>query len=91
VNSSQPSDADRWLDKGDYIRLKDVTVSYQFPESVASSLRFNSLQAHLNVTNAFTWVAGKDLHFDPEQIVSGVYNTGTPNSRTLSLGFTVGF
>jgi hypothetical protein len=41
--------------------------------------------------NGFTWVADEHLHFDPEQIVSGVYNTGTPNSRTLSLGFTVGF
>ncbi|HKJ00864.1 MAG TPA: hypothetical protein VJ997_00375, partial [Longimicrobiales bacterium] len=91
VNSSQPSDADRWLDKGDYIRLKDVSISYQFPATWANRLRFNSLQAHVNVTNAFTWVADENLHFDPEQIVSGVYNTGTPNSKTLSLGFTVGF
>ncbi|MEJ2206809.1 MAG: TonB-dependent receptor [Gemmatimonadota bacterium] len=91
VNSSQPSDADRWLDPGDYIRFKDVTLSYRFPEELANRLRFSSLQAHLNVTNAFTWVAAENLHIDPEQIVSGVYNTGTPNSRTFSLGFTVGF
>ncbi|GMV04243.1 MAG: SusC/RagA family TonB-linked outer membrane protein [Gemmatimonadota bacterium] len=91
VNSSQPSDADRWLDKGDYIRFKDVTLSYRFPEEFASRLRFNSLSAHLSITNALTWVADENLHFDPEQIVSGVYNTGTPNSRTFSLGFTVGF
>jgi hypothetical protein len=43
------------------------------------------------VSNAYTWVAAENLHFDPEQIVSGVYNTGTPNSRTFSLGFTMGF
>jgi TonB-linked SusC/RagA family outer membrane protein len=91
VNSSQPSDADRWLTQGDYIRLKDVTLSYRFPEDLASRLRFSSLTAHLNVTNGYTWVADENLHFDPEQIVSGVYNTGTPNSRTFSLGFTVGF
>jgi hypothetical protein len=91
VNSSQPSNADRWLNKGDYIRFKDISLSYQFPEDLANRLRFSSLQAHLNVTNALTWVSDKDLHFDPEQIVSGVYNTGTPNSRTVSLGFTVGF
>ena len=81
----------RWLVKGDYVRFKDVTLSYRFPEDFANRLRFNSLQAHLNITNALTWVADENLHFDPEQIVSGVYNTGTPNSRTLSLGFTVGF
>jgi TonB-linked SusC/RagA family outer membrane protein len=91
VNSSQPSNADRWLVEGDYIRFKDVTLTYQFPENLANSLRFGSLRAHLNITNAWTWVADDLLSFDPEQIVSGVYNTGTPNSRTFSLGFTVGF
>jgi TonB-linked SusC/RagA family outer membrane protein len=91
VNSSQPSNADRWLFKGDYIRLKDMTLSYRFPESMANSMRFGSLTMHVNVTNGFTWVADENLKFDPEQIVSGVYNTGTPNSKTLSLGFTVGF
>ncbi|HSM04466.1 MAG TPA: SusC/RagA family TonB-linked outer membrane protein [Longimicrobiales bacterium] len=91
VNSSQPSDADRWLVKGDYIRFKDVTLTYQFPQAIASSIRLSSLRAQLNVTNAWTWVADENLHFDPEQIVSGVYNTGTPNSRTFSFGLTMGF
>jgi TonB-linked SusC/RagA family outer membrane protein len=91
VNSSQPNNASRWLYQGDYLRLKDITLSYRFSEDFANRLRFNSLTAHVNVTNGFTWVADEHLHFDPEQIVSGVYNTGTPNSRTLSLGFTVGF
>jgi TonB-linked SusC/RagA family outer membrane protein len=91
VNSSQPSNADRWLDEGDYIRLKDVTLSYQFSEDIASRVRLGSLRAQFNVTNALTWVAAEDLHFDPEQIVSGVYNTGTPNSRTFSLGLIIGF
>ena len=91
MNSSQPNNADRWLFKGDYVRFKDITLSYQFPEDFASRLRFSSLQAHLNMTNVLTWVRDENLHFDPEQIVSGVYNTGTPNSKTFSLGFTVGF
>jgi len=91
VNSSQPADATRWLHQGDYIRFKDVTLTYQFPSAWVSRLQFHSLQAHFNITNAYTWVRDPNLHFDPEQIVSGVYNTGTPNSRTFSLGFTVGF
>jgi len=91
VNSSQPSNADRYLDKGDYIRPKDLTVSYRFPTDVANRMRFSALTANLSVTNPLTWVAAPNLHFDPEQTVSGVYNTGTPNSKTLSLGFTVEF
>jgi TonB-linked SusC/RagA family outer membrane protein len=91
VNSSQPSNSSRWLFEGDYIRFKDVTLGYEFPESVANMVRLSSLRAQLNITNAWTWVADENLHFDPEQIVSGVYNTGTPNSRLFSIGFTMGF
>jgi TonB-linked SusC/RagA family outer membrane protein len=91
VNSSQPSNADRWLDEGSYIRLKDVTLSYQFPLEWAARARLSSLRAHVNVVNALTWTKSGDLHFDPEQTVSGVYNTGTPNARTLSFGLTMGF
>jgi TonB-linked SusC/RagA family outer membrane protein len=91
VNSSQPSNADRWLHQGDYIRFKDITLSYQFPDELANRLRLGSLQGYINATNAWTWVADDELFFDPEQTISGVYNTGTPNGRTFSLGFTVGF
>jgi hypothetical protein len=91
VNSSQPSNADRWLYEGDYIRFKDITLSYQFPEDIANRVRLGSLQAHINMSNAWTWVASETLHFDPEQTISGNYNTGTPNGRTFSFGFTMGF
>jgi hypothetical protein len=90
-SGSQPSNSDRWLYKGDYVRFKDVTLTYQIPQSWAGNLRLNSLQAHLTVANAFTWVADGYLNFDPEQTISGVYNTGTPNSKTLSFGLTMGF
>jgi len=90
-SGSQPSNSDRWLHKGDYVRFRDVTLSYQIPSSWANMVRVSSMEAHLSVANAFTWVADGNLHFDPEQTVSGVYNTGTPNSKTLSFGLTLGF
>ena len=90
-SGSQPSNSDRWLHKGDYVRFKDVTLTYQFSESVANMARLSALQAHLSVSNAFTWVSDGNLHFDPEQQIDGVYRTGTPNSKTLSFGLTVGF
>lgn len=91
VSGSQPSNSDRWLHQGDYVRFRDVTLAYQFPESWANMARLNELEAHVNVSNAFTWVADEYLHIDPEQTISGVYNTGTPNSKTLSFGFTMVF
>jgi hypothetical protein len=91
VSGSQPSDSDRWLDKGDYIRLKTVTLGYSFPQEWAARVRLSTLDAQLNLNNFYTWVAADDLHVDPEQTISGVYNTGTPNSKTISFGLIMGF
>lgn len=90
-SGSQPSNSDRYLYEGDYVRLKDVTLGYAVPEEWASKIRASSLNARLTFTNYFTWVKSEHLFFDPEQVVSGVYNTGTPNAKTISLGLTVGF
>lgn len=90
-SGSQPSNSDRWLYEGDYVRLKDVTLGYAVPPSWVTRFGLSSANLRLTLTNYFTWVADDQLFFDPEQIVSGVYNTGTPNSKTASLGLTVGF
>ncbi len=90
-SGSQPSNSDRYLYEGDYIRLKDVTLGYAVPPSWVTRFGLSSLNLRFTLTNYFTWVADDHLFFDPEQIVSGVYNTGTPNSKTASLGLTVGF
>ncbi len=90
-SGSQPSNSDRYLQKGDYIRLKNVRLAYRLPESFASFARVGSLDAYVTLTNYFTWVSDDDLHFDPEQVINGVYNTGTPNSKTISFGWNIGF
>jgi TonB-linked SusC/RagA family outer membrane protein len=91
VSNSQPSNSDRWLHQGDFIRFRNLTLAYRIPESWANSLRLSSLDAQINLNNFYTWVADENLHFDPEQQFTGVYNTGTPNSKTLSFGLTMGF
>lgn len=90
-SGSQPSNSDRFLYEGDYVRLKDVTLGYSVPSDWVSRFGMSSMNLRLTLTNYLTWVADDHLFFDPEQIVSGVYNTGTPNSKTASLGLTVGF
>jgi hypothetical protein len=91
VSGSQPSNSDRFLYQGDYIRLKDVTLGYAVPPQWVTRFGMSSLNLRLTLTNYLTWVADDHLFFDPEQIVSGVYNTGTPHSKSASLGLTVGF
>ncbi len=90
-SGSQPNNSSRYLQKGDYIRLKNVRLAYRMPETWASFAKVGSLEAYVTLNNYFTWVADDDLHFDPEQVISGVFNTGTPNSKTVSFGWNIGF
>lgn len=90
-SNSQPSNSSRWLSQGDYIRLKNVRVAYKLPETFANSIRFSSVEVYINLYNYYTWVTDATLHTDPEQTFSGVSNTGTPNSKTFSIGWNFGF
>jgi len=88
--NSQPNNSSRYLYKGDYIRLKNVRLAYKLPESLVNKLTLGALEVYVDLQNYWTWVADEDLQFDPEQVISGVYNTGTPNSKTISFGANIG-
>lgn len=89
--ASNQRNSDRYLFEGDFIRLKKVNLSYNFPQSIASKAKMRSLQVYLSLDNYWTWVKDENLTFDPEQIVSGVYNTVTPISKTVNFGINMGF
>ena len=88
--SSNARPSSRYLFKGDYIRLKTLRIGYKLPDILAFRLGVRSIEAYIYLNNYFTWVADKNLHFDPEQVISGVYNTITPISKTSSFGINIG-
>ncbi|MCF8358407.1 MAG: SusC/RagA family TonB-linked outer membrane protein [Prolixibacteraceae bacterium] len=53
--------SDRWLEKGDYARLNNLTISYDYP---ATSRLFENLTIYLTATNLFTITSYSGL--DPE-------------------------
>lgn len=81
-------DSDNFLFKGDYLRLKNATVSYNLPKTFVSKA---------GITNARVYVAGANLltfsglHVDPEIQQSGYYNMGMPAMRTVTFGVEVSF
>ena len=90
-SSSQPSNSSRWLKQGDYMRLKTVRIAYLLPQTLANKIRLGSVEVYVNLHNYYTWVKDEYLHVDPEQTINGVYNTGTPNGKTISFGTNFGF
>jgi TonB-linked SusC/RagA family outer membrane protein len=80
----------RYLSDGSFIRLKNLAISYNFPQSVIKQLKLSRLRATASVTNLFTITKYKGL--DPEvNAQSSSQNTygydwaTVPQPRTVQL------
>ena len=74
--------------KGDFIRLKEVSLTYDMPKSFLHFLRLNSCSLKLAATNICLLYADKKLNGqDPEYFNSG--GVASPNPRQMT--FTVRF
>ncbi|MDR1762390.1 MAG: SusC/RagA family TonB-linked outer membrane protein [Dysgonamonadaceae bacterium] len=71
---------------GGFVRLKDVSLSYDFPAIVAQKLRLKNLGVKLQATNLCLLYADKKLNGqDPEFYNSGGVATPLPKQFTFSL------
>lgn len=79
----------RYLEKGDYLRLKDITVSYSFNKSVLNLLHLKGLKIYASGLNLYCW---NDVNFwDPEAGLTG-YTVGTyPLTKSIVGGIEVTF
>ena len=58
--------------KGDFIRMKEISLGYEFPSNIIQALRVSNLSLKLQATNLFLLYADKKLNGqDPE-----FFNTG---------------
>ena len=72
--------------KGDFVRLKDVTLSYDFSKKLVNSIGLSSLQIRGIASNLWLIYADKKLNGqDPEFSRSGGVAMPTPKQFTLSL------
>nr|WP_199076518.1 TonB-dependent receptor [Pedobacter sp. ASV19] len=88
-NSSRASS--RFLYKGDYIRLRELTLAYAFPKSVLSKAKIDGLSVYVRGTNLATWVRDKKLPYDPEAGLTGQSNYNIPMPKVFTLGLNLKF
>ncbi|HLK28333.1 MAG TPA: TonB-dependent receptor [Puia sp.] len=84
-----------WLYKGDYIRLKNVTLGYTIPKSISSSLKISSARFYIGGVNL--WTAAK-YPGDPEVNTNVVNNIAggedfytIPQAKTITVGLNIKF
>ncbi|MBS1663417.1 MAG: SusC/RagA family TonB-linked outer membrane protein [Bacteroidetes bacterium] len=91
-SSSSSSFSTRFLYKGDFIRLKNVALGYDFKNiSLFKKAGLSKLYLYGRATNLWTKIFDDRLPFDPETAVTGVFNEEVPQVRTFTVGVNVGF
>ena len=79
----------RWLEKGDYFRIKDITLSYNLPHSLLDKVGIKACKVYASGLNVYTF---HDVNFwDPERGITGMGTGVYPVSKTFALGLDVTF
>ena len=72
--------------RGDFIRLKELSLGYDFPKKWAEAIRLGSLSLKVQATNLFLLYADKKLNGqDPEFFNTGGVAVPVPKQFTMTL------
>lgn len=101
---SQNQNSTRFLYRGDFVRLRNVRLSYNFPTSLTQRLRIDRMNFFVNATNLLLFskfpgwdpevvgtIGFQDFNNQPQNIASGQTNAEPPQARNITFGFQIGF
>ena len=79
--------------KANYTRIKDITLSYTFPEHILNAIRLSGLTAYISGRNLYTFTSWKG--WDPEADITqrgwSGYENNYPMTKSLVFGLNVTF
>lgn len=85
--------ADCHILKADYIKLREVSLSYAIPRQLIKRWNLDSASLTCQINNLWKWAAN-DAGVDPEAMTTSGYGQGTrslPVPTTYSLGLSINF
>lgn len=80
--------ADKHIQKGDFIKLRDISLAYNFPQHFFNRVPISGARIILSARNLWWWAAN-DSDLDPE-IYSGTSLSGLSRGTLYPAEFTVG-
>ena len=80
----------RYLQKGSFIRLKNLTIGYTLPNQWLNAIGVSKVRLFASGENLWTGTKLSKI-FDPESLGGGVGSIGYPIFKTLSFGVNVNF
>ena len=85
--------ADTHIERGDYIKLRDLTIGYSLPASLVKKAKLQAVSVNLQIQNLWYWAANKN-NLDPEAWYSeSLTSIGRGNAipKTYTIGVSLNF
>lgn len=88
-NTMNDSYSSFWLEKSDYLRLKNLEFGYTFRQTELTKVGISSIRVYFAGSNLLTFTPLKN--WDPEKSSGDTRNDVHPNMRTYSFGLNIQF
>ena len=89
TSNSNTWEIDRWLEKGNHLRVKDVTLSYNLPQTLIKKIGMSNFRVYVSGLNLYCF---NDVNFwDPEQGVTGITAGQYPMTKSVVGGIEITF
>lgn len=85
--ANQQGVTSQFLFDASYLNVKNITLTYNIPQSVANRLHLNKVSVYGSVDNAYLFTAKKGM--DPQRAFNGTSDASYPPFRTVTLGLNV--
>ncbi|WP_434978083.1 SusC/RagA family TonB-linked outer membrane protein [Daejeonia sp. YH14] len=88
--------SDRFIEKGDYARIQNLTLGYTLPSEISSTLKLSRLRIYATAQNLLTITKYKGYDpevgsFNQDVLLTGVDNGRYPSPRTFTFGVNLDF
>jgi len=96
TNSPVPQVIDRYIEDGSYVKLKNISLGYNFNSRLASKVRLKQLRVYVSAQNLVTWTkySGVDPEvnlYENDNTKQGIDYGIYPPARTILAGLNITF
>ncbi len=93
--SDNNTPSSQYLEKGDYLKIRNITLGYNVPNQLINKWKINNIRLYVTANNLFTFTkfSGYDPELPIDQASGGSYSsfTSMPSARTFMFGLNVNF
>lgn len=85
----------RYLDKGSYLRINNITLDYVLPRNISQRLRMNTMRVYVSATNPFIFTDyikyNPDVSLSDDPLRPGVESNDYPLPKSILIGLNLNF